>query len=253
MTSLDVTWWGHASSTITIAGTRIALDPVHPRQLAHLRRRVDVPPPPAASADLVLISHLHADHLHLPTLRSFPDTTEIVVPTGAGRLLRDLPHRVTEVAPHESVVRRGLTVEVLPAHHPTTRFPGSRITAPALGFRLSGGGASVWFPGDTGLFDGLDAVAEVDLALVPIGGWGPSLGEYHLDPSQAVEAIRRVGAQWAVPVHFGTYWPLGLEMARRTRRRLFVEPPTRFAEALRSRQPGIRLDLPAPGETLLPD
>lgn len=253
MTSLDVTWWGHASSTITIAGTRIALDPVHPRQLAHLRRRVDVPPPPASSADLVLISHLHADHLHLPTLRSFPVTTEIVVPTGARPLLRGLPHSVTEVAPHDSLVRRCVTIEALPAHHPPHRFPGSRLHAPPLGFRLSGGGSSVWFPGDTGLFDGLDAVREVDLALIPIGGWGPSLGEHHLDPSQAVEAIRRVGAQWAVPVHFGTYWPVGLELARRTRRRLFVEPPARFADELRGRLPGVRLDLPAPGDVLRSD
>lgn len=238
---------------MTVADMRVAFDPVHPRQLAHLRRRVDVPAPRAASADLVLISHLHADHLHLPTLRSFPASTEIVVPTGAKPLLRGLPHPVTEVAPHEWLRRRSLTIEALPAHHPHHRFPGSRLQAPPLGFRVSGGGASVWFPGDTGLFDGLDAVREVDLALIPIGGWGPSLGEHHLDPAQAVEAIRRVGAQWTVPVHFGTYWPLGLEMARRTRQRLFVEPPARFAEELRRRLPGVRLDLPVPGERLLPD
>lgn len=253
MSTLEVTWWGHASSTVALAGRRIALDPVHPRQLAHLRRRIALPPAAATTADLVLVSHLHADHLHLPTLRAFPASTEIVVPAGAGRLLRDLPHRVTEVAPYTSLVRGSLTVEALPAHHPPHRFPGSRVQAPPVGFRLSDGATSLWFPGDTGLFEGLEAVAEVDLALIPIGGWGPSLGEHHLDPVQAVEALRRVGAQWAVPVHFGAYWPLGLGLARRTHQRLFVEPPARFAEELHRRLPAVRLDLPAPGELLLPD
>ncbi|WP_110208811.1 MBL fold metallo-hydrolase [Nocardioides daejeonensis] len=253
MSELDVTWWGHASSTVTIADVRIALDPVFPRQLAHLRRRVAVPPSEAATADLVLISHLHSDHLHLPTLRRFPPATELVVPRGAAPLLRGLPHRVTEIGDGELLVRRGVTVEALPAHHPSHRFPGSRLHAPPLGFRLSGAGRSVWFPGDTGLFDGLEAVVPVDLALVPIGGWGPSLGEHHLDPLQAVEALHRVGAQWTVPVHWGSYWPLGLEAARRTRQRLFVEPPHRFADELRRRLPTVRLDVPSPGESLRSD
>jgi len=253
VSDLGLTWWGHASSTVTLGGVRLAFDPVFPPQLAHLRRRGDVPPPAASTADLVLISHLHADHLHLGTLRGFPATTELIVPMGAGRLLRRLPHRVTEVPPHGTLVRRGLAIEALPAHHPPHRFPGSRAQAPPLGFRVSGSGTSVWFPGDTGLFDGLEEVGEVDLALVPIGGWGPSLGEHHLDPAQAVEAVRRVGAQWAVPVHYGTYWPLGLELARRTRRRLFVEPPTYFADELRRRLPGVRLDIPAPGAPIRSD
>ncbi|WP_235736570.1 MBL fold metallo-hydrolase [Nocardioides alcanivorans] len=201
----------------------------------------------------MLISHLHSDHLHLPTLRRFPATTEIVVPAGAGRLLRGFPHRVTELGPGMTTTRLGLTVQALPAHHPWSRFPGSRAQAPPLGFRVSGNGSSLWFPGDTGLFDGLDEVVEVDLALVPIGGWGPTLGEHHLDPVQAAEAVHRVGAQWVVPVHFGTYWPLGLEVARRTRQRLFVEPPSRFADEMARRLPGVRLDLPDPGAHLTGD
>ena len=76
-------------------------------------------------------------------------------------------------------------------------------------------------------------VEPVDLALVPVGGWGPTLDEGHLDPEQAAEAVLRVGARWAVPVHWGTFWPAGLEyVARANHERLFVTPGRRFAEAL---------------------
>ena len=43
-------------------------------------------------------------------------------------------------------------------------------------------------------------------ALIPVGGWGPTLGEQgHLDAARAAEALRVVKADWAVPVHYGTF------------------------------------------------
>lgn len=253
MPDLAFTWWGHASGVVELGDARIALDPVFSRQLYHLRRRIVLPAElRAPTADLVLISHLHADHLHLPSLRRFDPATRLIVPRGAAPLFASMPNPLTEVVPGQQVRHGDVTVEVLPAHHDDRRMPGSRLRAPALGFRLADATHSVWYPGDTGLFDGLEAVAPVDLAIVPIGGWGPSLGEHHLDPRQAAEAVRRVGAEWTVPVHYGTLWPIGLDVARRTRQRLFVEPADRFTEEMRTLLPGVRLDVPAPGARLHP-
>ncbi|MFS3130723.1 MBL fold metallo-hydrolase [Nocardioides sp. Bht2] len=253
MPELAFTWWGHASGVLELGDTRIALDPVFSRQLYHLRRRIELPAElRTPQADLVLISHLHADHLHLPSLRRFAPTTRLIVPRGAAPLFASMPNPLTEVVPGELVHHGDLRIEVLPAHHDDRRLPGSKLRAPALGFRIADPVHSVWYPGDTGLFDGLADVAAVDLAIVPIGGWGPTLGEHHLDPSQAAEAIRRVGAEWAVPVHYGTLWPIGLEVARRTRQRLFVEPADRFTEEMRTVLPAVRLDVPAPGSRLHP-
>ena len=39
-------------------------------------------------------------------------------------------------------------------------------------------------------------VPEVDLALVPVGGWGPTLGPLHMDPDEGAAAVERVGARW---------------------------------------------------------
>lgn len=250
--ALAWTWWGHASGLLEVDGVRVALDPVLSPRLFHLRRHLPLPAPDL-EPDLVLVSHLHADHLHLPSLRLFSPGTRLVVPRGAAPLLGPLPHEVVEVAPGEATTLAGLAVEALPAHHDDRRLPGSRLRAPALGFRLEGPHHSAWYPGDTGLFDGLRDVAAVDLAVVPIGGWGPSLGEHHLDPVQAVEAVDRVGAKWAVPVHYGTLWPVGMTLARRTHQRLFVQPAGAFADEARHRLPAVRLDVPAPGVLLRGD
>ncbi|OEV22868.1 hypothetical protein AN220_27465, partial [Streptomyces nanshensis] len=62
---VEVTWWGHATATVRDSGITVLTDPLLVRRVAHLRRRRGaLPPPQAARADLVLVSHLHADHLH---------------------------------------------------------------------------------------------------------------------------------------------------------------------------------------------
>ncbi len=78
---MEVTWWGHATCTVEDSGVRVLTDPLFTRRLAHLRRRRGaLPPPDAARADVVLISHLHADHLHLPSLARLAPDTLVVVP-----------------------------------------------------------------------------------------------------------------------------------------------------------------------------
>lgn len=249
MSGPAVTWWGHASTTVELGGVRVATDPLLVDRLYHLRRHGPRPLAAAAEADLVLISHLHADHLHRPSLRRFDPAVPLVVPRGAEPLLagRDLhpvvPGDVLEVA--------GTRIEVLPASHDGRRAPGSRHHGPALGFRVSGPGGSFWFPGDTGPRPD-DVQEPVDLALVPVGGWGPTLGEEHLDPEQAAAAVGRVGARWAVPVHWGTFWPMGLERVdRRTHHRLFVTPGARFAAALTVAAPGTEAVVVTPGERVV--
>jgi L-ascorbate metabolism protein UlaG (beta-lactamase superfamily) len=223
-----VTWWGHSSMTLELDGVRVATDPLMTRRLYHLRRAVPEPPELATEADVVLVSHLHHDHLHLPSLRRFAPGVPVVVPRGAVRQVRQLAAlELVEAAPGEHV-------DVLPATHPGSRDQLRRDSGvPALGFRIDDGTTSVWYPGDTGVRDDFADVEPVDLAAVPIGGWGPTLGDEHLDPDEAVAAVAAVGARWALAVHYGTYWPLALRRLHpANHRRLFVAPPQRFLLAL---------------------
>ena len=232
--SIAVTWWGHATATVETGRVRVATDPVLGDRLLHLKRYAVTPAREAVDADLVLISHLHHDHCHVPSLARFDAEVPILVPRGGERLLAGIAgDRVVPVVPGDVVERAGVRVEVLAATHDGRRHPWSRDRPPALGFRVEGEAGSWWFPGDTELRDDMRELDPVDLALVPIGGWGPTLEDGHMHPEHGVEAIARVGARWAVPVHWGTFWPVALRrIARANHHRLFTTPGQRFAEAM---------------------
>jgi L-ascorbate metabolism protein UlaG (beta-lactamase superfamily) len=216
-----ITWWGHATVTVEDSGVRVLTDPLFPRRLAHLRRRAGaVPPPGAARADVVLVSHLHADHLHVPSLARLAPGTRVLVPRGAPRAvpgLRGLRARgleLVEVRAGDEVAVDAVTVRAVPADHDGRRLPMGPRRAPALGYVVHGE-STTYFAGDTGLFDGMAAaVGPCDTALLPVGGWGPGLGPGHLDARRAAEALRRLSPAAAVPIHYGTFWPIGLDRVR---------------------------------------
>ncbi|MEU5576515.1 MBL fold metallo-hydrolase [Streptomyces huasconensis] len=217
---VEVTWWGHATCTVEDSGVRVLTDPLFARRLAHLRRRRGaLPPPGAAVADVVLVSHLHADHLHVPSLARLAPGTRALVPRGTARavpgLARRLPHlRFFEVAPGDEIPVGDLVVRAVPALHDGRRLPVGPRLSPALGYVVSGE-ARTYFAGDTGLFDAMAAeVGDVDVALLPVGGWGPYLGHGHLDAGRAAEALARIAPRSAIPVHYGTYWPIGMDAVR---------------------------------------
>jgi L-ascorbate metabolism protein UlaG (beta-lactamase superfamily) len=252
---MQVTWWGHATTTVEANGTRLLTDPVLTSRIAHLRRRRGPnPSPEAGQCDAVLVSHLHADHLHLTSLPKVAPDAALVVPRGAAKLIHAdrgpaYSDRCIEVAPGNQLKIGSLEITAVTAHHDGRRLPWSSYSAQAVGYRIESidGSPSVWFAGDTDLYDGLAAEAgQVDLALVPVGGWGPSLGPGHLDPVRAAEAVRRVGASTAVPVHFGTFWPIGFD---RVRPDLFLPPGDRFRAAMADVDPAVKVELLAPGES----
>lgn len=246
VTPMAVTWWGHSTATVEIGDTRVLTDPVLLDRVVHLRRRSMSPSASAARADLVLVSHLHLDHFHVPSLRRLPRGTPVVVPEAGGGLLGGLGLDVYEAVPGDRLRVAGLDVEVTDADHPASRHRWSRRASQPLGFRVVGD-RTFWFPGDTGPHADVRRIAPVDLALVPIGGWGPTLGEDHLDPEQAAELVARVGARWAVPVHWGTFWPVGLgRVAPAIRHHLFDTPGERFVDATEGSP--TRAVLLAPGE-----
>ena len=84
----------------------------------------------------------------------------------------------------------------------------------ALGYVINGGGHRAYFAGDTDLFDGMADLGALDLALLPVAGWGPSVGPGHLDPARAARALTLLRPRAAVPIHWGTLYPMGLRRLR---------------------------------------
>jgi L-ascorbate metabolism protein UlaG (beta-lactamase superfamily) len=252
-----ITWWGHATCTVEDSGVRVLTDPLFVRRFAHLRRRHGaLPAPEAAVADAVLISHLHSDHLHPRSLARLAPGTLLVVPRGAPRAVPALRRldasrnpaglRITEVVPGDEMEVGPLTVRVVPAQHDGRRLPLGPRRSPALGFVVTGE-TRTYFAGDTGLFDGMErAVGPVDMALLPVGGWGPNLGPGHLDAERAARAAALLGVSAAVPVHYGTYWPIGMDGVRPHE---FHGPGVEFAERAADVAPGVTVYLLAHGQS----
>lgn len=176
----------------------------------------------------MLVSHLHHDHLHLPSLRRLPAGTRVVLPVGGAGLLDDLDLQPIEVASGDAVLLGALTVRAVRAVHDGRRHPGSSWKGPALGYVIEGT-AKTWFVGDSGPSPDLGAdVGGADVVLVPVGGWGPvsrpSARGQHLGPADAADLVDRVGAAMAVPIHYGTLWPSGMRA-----KQSFASPGEQFA------------------------
>jgi L-ascorbate metabolism protein UlaG (beta-lactamase superfamily) len=251
---VEITWWGHATCTVEDSGTRVLTDPLFTRRLAHLRRRRGAPPPPeAAVADIALVSHLHADHLHVPSLARLAPGTRLVVPKGAARQvagLRRLAHlRLSEAVPGDEIRVGDLVVRAVSALHDGRRLPVGPHRSPALGFVIEGD-ARTYFAGDTGLFETMaKEVGPVDVALLPVGGWGPYLGDGHLDAGRAAEALALLAPRSAVPVHYGTYWPIGMDAVRPHE---FHAPGEEFVRLAAARAPDVAVHRLGHGESVRP-
>jgi L-ascorbate metabolism protein UlaG (beta-lactamase superfamily) len=240
-----VTYLGHATVLIEAGGTRLLTDPLLRRRVAHLRRVVPVPPVPRlTSSDAVLISHAHLDHLDLPSLRRLPPSVPVVVPRGWAKLIRRAGLRdVTEVEIGDRSAIGALEVEATPAEHDGRRMPLGR-TAEALGYLVQGR-HSIYFAGDTDLFESMsDLAVNLDLALLPVAGWGPRLPPGHLDPERAAQATALLRPRVAVPIHWGTYASPG-------RRLSDPEHPAReFARMAASYAPRVEVRIVSPGDSL---
>ncbi len=238
--SLALDFLGHSALVIDLDGVRIATDPVTRARVGPLRR---VEPVPARErlrgVDLVLISHLHWDHLDIPSLRDLGRDARIHVPKGAGAWLRDAGFSdVREQAAGDVIEIGGVRVTAVEALHSGFR-PPLGPTAAAIGYVISGT-RTVYFAGDTDLHPGMASLpGPIDLALIPVWGWGPTLGRgLHLDPLRAAEALRLIRPRAAVPIHWGTYWPHA--MGRIYPERL-VEPPAAFVEYASELAPDVRM------------
>jgi L-ascorbate metabolism protein UlaG (beta-lactamase superfamily) len=248
-----VTWWGHSTMWLEESGVRLLTDPLLTDRLAHLRRLAGPTPVLPGAPDAVLLSHLHADHFHLPSLRLVPGEPTLIVPRGARDLVarglgRAAAARCVELAPGDETTVGAVRVRAVRAAHDGGRGPWSRHRATALGFIVEGA-RRTWYAGDTGLFDELADLAPLDLALIPVGGWGPTLGAAgHLDAVAAAEALHRVKADWAVPVHYGTFWPLGMGSIRQ---HMFRDPGSTFARHAERTSPDTRVRVLAHGESLV--
>jgi L-ascorbate metabolism protein UlaG (beta-lactamase superfamily) len=251
--SCTVTWWGHATVEIRLDGARVVTDPLLRRRVGPLHsvgHRPRVRDDDLSTVDAVLLSHLHHDHTDLPSVRRFGPTTTTVVPVGAGPLLRRHARgQVVELAVGDETRVGRVGVASTPAVHDGGRHGGHK--ADAVGY-LVRGSRTVYFAGDTDVFPGMadlaawsgDPAKVVDVALLPVSGWGLTLGSGHMDAAAATRAALLIRPRVVVPIHWGT---LRIPVAWRLRRSHLVGVAERFADLMARAAPETRVVVPEPG------
>ena len=239
---LSLTWVGHSTVLVEIDGVRLLTDPLLRTRVAHLRRVQPVDASALGRIDAVLVSHGHYDHLDVPSLRKLDGNALVLAPRGFGAVLRRAGRKRVEVVDiGEEVTVGPVTVRATQAEHPGG---GGLRKGEALGFAIIGSSAA-YFAGDTDLFDEMAALSPVDVALLPVWGWGPDLGEGHLDPRRAASAAALLEARTAIPIHWGTYYPV-----HKRRGSFLTEPPHEFRRAVAETSPETRVEILGLGETV---
>jgi len=243
-----LTFLGHSTVLVEVDDLRILTDPVLRDGLGPVRRQVRaVLPELFADLDAVFISHGHHDHLDPASLRQIPGKPTVIVPRGFGGLVAGLGlGPVEEVEPGDRLAIDRVHVTVTEALHSGRREPFGP-EGPAIGCVIDGS-RRVYFPGDTDLFPGMDALAgSLDVALLPVWGWGPTIGPGHMDPERAAQAAAILRPGLAIPIHWGTLYPAGL---RRVVPAPFEDPGRAFVAAAARLAPDVEVRLLAPGDAL---
>ena len=219
---IAATFIGHSTFVLQFAnGLNVLTDPVWSDRVSPVTfagpRRVR---PPAIAFDalppvhLVLVSHGHYDHLDLATLRRLDERFNPLFLTGLGNhaFLRGHGLRQVEELDWWQTHRfRGLEITFTPAQHWTSRSGYKRNDTLWGGFGLRSGSLRVFFSGDTGLGRHFALIREKlgapDLAFLPIGAYEPRwfMREQHMNPEDAVQAHRALGAHRSIAMHFGTF------------------------------------------------
>lgn len=240
---LTLTWLGHATVLLELDGVRLLTDPVLPDRIGPLLRVApSVERNVLGRIDGVLLSHLHADHTDLRSLRAVAAKGPVLAPYRAATWLgrkglgdvRDLragdDHRIGDVS-----------VTAVPAAHDRRRRPLGPAADP-VGYVVRGS-RSAYFAGDTDLHHTMaDLRGSIDVALLPVWGWGRSVGPGHLDPGSAAKAAALIAPAVAIPIHWGTF---ALPLIGQGD----LERPAREFAALTSRYaPDVEVRVLAPGE-----
>ncbi|MBA3538346.1 MAG: MBL fold metallo-hydrolase, partial [Deltaproteobacteria bacterium] len=208
---------------VDFGGTRVLFDPF-------MRSRARA----AGRVDAVAITHSHVDHLNRWSLKAIDRAATLIVPRGARDVVADLGFaRVIELEAGGQAEINGVAIEAVPTRHDHGRWSKSSVPE-ALGYVVTGGGASVHHAGDVdfsdhAIFDDIGKRFSIDAALPPIGGMMPvwwyrmrrrNLDRgVHIDPDCALDIYERLGARALVPIHWGTvHLPFG--PASMPRRRL---------------------------------
>jgi len=221
--AVDVTFIGHSSFLLRVAGLNILTDPVFSKRCSPVSfagpARVRLPGlaiEELPEIAVLVLSHNHYDHCDVPSLKrlakKFPNMRVV---TGLGNKAflagKGIAH-VEELDWWQSVELPGVKLTATPARHFSARTLWDRNKTLWAGMMIEpAAGPKIYFAGDTGYTKFFKEIGErlgaPDVALLPIGAYEPRwfMGPMHMNPQDAVQAFLDLSAKRAVGMHFGMF------------------------------------------------
>ena len=241
----QVTWIGHSTLLVQMAGLNILTDPhfsayaspvpgFGPRRWQNPGVALDDLPP----LDLILISHNHYDHLDLWSVRQLVarhPSVQFIVPLGLDGWFRKYVSGGVNVFPlgWDECIRSGnLEIFFVAVQHWSKRTLTDTNTSLWGGFVLLASDARFFFAGDLGFSDACQDIGRqygpFDLAAIPVGAYEPRwfMHNQHISPEEAVRVHRDVRARRSLGIHWGTFHGITDES--------LDQPPADLADARRA-------------------
>lgn len=265
---MRITYIGHATLLLEIAGRRILTDPNFDPSLGRFLKRVSAPGIALRALpkiDALLLTHAHADHLSFASLDALPRDIPLFAPPAVERWLRRLgythavalaPGEETRLAPDVAGDGGDVVIRAAAAKHLGSRYAVDRWRSAANMYLLDANAHTCFFAGDTGLTPDSDRMVReqvtaggrrLDIALLPIGHapwWKPRFRHGHLSSDDALTLFERLNARFFIPYHWGTFNHVTADAhdaIRVLRARLDSHPRRADVKVI---EPGVSFELP---------
>lgn len=191
----EIIWYGHSAFKISTPQASVIIDPFFSQDCGHSAES-------AGHADLVLVTHDHADHVGDAValcrrtgamLGAIVGTADKLAAAGIpdGQILNGIGFNMGGTLEH-----KGVGVTMTPAFH------SSDSGSPAGYIVRMPDGLVVYHAGDTCVFSGMELwgrLYDIDVALLPVGG------VFTMDAAQAALACKLLGCKAVIPMHWGTF------------------------------------------------
>jgi L-ascorbate metabolism protein UlaG (beta-lactamase superfamily) len=176
---VQIRWYGHTSFKLWQEDLILYIDPVNL-------------PQPVADANLILVSHTHGDHYSASSMRALSNGHTQVI--GATSVITQYTEG-TGLLPGQTLEAAGVSITGVASYNTNkSNHPKSNQW---LGFLIEIGGLRIYYAGDTDVTPEMEALKNIDVAILPVGG------TYTMTATEAATATHNFRPALSIPSHWG--------------------------------------------------